>query len=135
MRMKNYLGSCLCKKVSFEVKGEFEKFFLCHCSHCRKETGSAHAANLFSGSAEFRWLSGEESVRTFHLPNTRFAKSFCVACGSALPTIKGKGLLLVPAGSLDSDVELKPQGHIFVGSKANWDEGFELVPKFEELPG
>jgi hypothetical protein len=40
-------GSCLCGAVSFEVSGAFDSFFLCHCSRCRKDTGSAHAANLF----------------------------------------------------------------------------------------
>jgi hypothetical protein len=43
-------------------------------------------------------------------------------------------VLLLPAGSLDSDVELKPDAHIFFGSKANWDRDLELVAKFEDVP-
>ena len=35
-------GSCLCGKVTFEIEGNFEQFFLCHCERCRKDTGSAH---------------------------------------------------------------------------------------------
>lgn len=132
--MHKYQGSCLCRKVTFEVIGEFTGFFLCHCSRCRKETGSAHGANLFSKSAEFRWLSGKDHVKVYRLENTRFAKSFCEACGSALPTTGEKGRLVVPAGSLDCEVDLKPTAHIFVGSKANWDSDFENVTKFDELP-
>lgn len=131
--MKKYSGSCLCKKVAFEIQGEFNGFFLCHCSRCRKETGSAHAANLFSKTAKFQWIAGSESVKVFQLANTRFAKTFCVECGSALPTID-RERILVPAGSLDDDVEVKPNAHIFVGSKANWDKDFEFVPRFEKLP-
>lgn len=131
--MKQYSGSCLCKKVTFEVIGEFNGFFLCHCSRCRKETGSAHAANLFSKTAEFQWIGGRESVRTFRLSNTRFARTFCESCGSALPTVES-GRIVVPAGSLDCDVDVKPNAHIFMGSKSNWDDGFELVAKFEDLP-
>ena len=53
-------GSCLCGAVRFEVTGAFESFFLCHCSRCRKDTGSAHGANLFSSTAKLAWLKGED---------------------------------------------------------------------------
>jgi hypothetical protein len=131
--MQKYSGSCLCKKVVFEILGEPQRFFLCHCSRCRKETGSAHAANLFFKDAEFQWLAGKENVKTFRLPDTRFAKSFCVECGSALPTFKD-GVALVPAGSLDCDINLSPNAHIFMGSKANWDKDFEFLPRMESFP-
>jgi hypothetical protein len=130
-----YSGSCLCGEVTFEIEGEFENFFLCHCERCRKDTGSAHAANLFSTSAELRWLSGEEKTRTFNFQSDGHIKSFCVNCGSALPNIQMDGkLLVVPAGSIDSDINIKPQGHIFYGNRANWDAELEKVPKFDKLP-
>ncbi len=132
--MQKYLGSCLCNQVSFEVVGEFEKFFFCHCSRCRKQTGTAHGANLFSQSAEVNWLAGEELVKLFKLPETRFEKSFCRECGSALPTVKaGKGIV-VPAGSLDCDIETRPDGHIHMGSRANWDSNLEKVASFDIYP-
>jgi hypothetical protein len=43
-------------------------------------------------------------------------------------------LLKVPAGSLDTDVPVRPDAHIFVASKANWDEGLEDVPTVARLP-
>ncbi|MFT6655758.1 MAG: hypothetical protein ACJAWI_002533, partial [Marinomonas primoryensis] len=57
-----HTGSCLCGAVKFELKGEFKKFFLCHCSRCRKTSGSAHCASLFAPGAALRWLSGEEKL-------------------------------------------------------------------------
>lgn len=52
-----------------------------------------------------------------------------------MPNIQKAGkLLVVPAGSIDSDINIKPQGHIYYKSKANWDTELEKVPKFEELP-
>lgn len=133
MKMKKYSGSCLCKKVAFEVIGEFTAFFFCHCSRCQKGSGSAHGANLFSQTAELSWISGKESVKTFRIEGTRFIKSFCETCGSGLPN-KNMDLLVVPAGSLDCDVDVKPNAHIFCGSKANWDQDLELVAKFENFP-
>jgi hypothetical protein len=53
-----YKGSCLCGEIIFEIIGEFESFFLCHCERCRKDTGSAHAANLFSSKTSRTYLLG-----------------------------------------------------------------------------
>lgn len=128
-------GSCLCGAVRFEIEGQFEQFFLCHCSHCRKDTGSAHAANLFSSTAQLRWLGGRDQVSHFNLAPTRHSRSFCAACGSALPFQDAAGgLLTVPAGSLDGDVGMRPQAHIFVSSKADWDDRLAELPVFATFP-
>lgn len=129
-------GSCLCGGITFEITGRFERFFLCHCSRCRKDTGSAHAANLFSTTAKITWLSGRNLVATYQLPSTRHQKSFCSICGSAVPSIQMDGALLaVPAGSLDSAVDKRPDAHICFDSRAGWDGQLESVPKIDGLPG
>lgn len=129
-------GSCLCGAVRFEVDGGFERFYLCHCGRCRKDSGSAHSANLFSTRAKVRWLSGEDKISHFRLPGTRHARSFCAACGSALPSVQMDGaLLVVPAGGLDGDVPLAPDAHLFVSTRANWDHALERVPALDGLPG
>jgi len=133
--MSKHLGSCLCGEVRFEVVGPFDGFFLCHCSRCRKDTGSAHAANLFSSTAKVRWLSGEAMVRTYQVPGTRHQRSFCSNCGSAAPRVQMDGaLLVVPAGSLDSPLELRPDAHIFVASRADWDRCLGDVPEVDSFP-
>jgi len=135
-RPNTHRGSCLCGEVRFEIFGDFEKFFLCHCKRCRKDTGSAHAANLFSSTAEIRWLSGRDKIKTYRVPDTRHEKSFCSECGSALPSVRmGGTFLVVPAGCLDSEIEIRPEAHIFLASRAGWDAHLEDVPGFYELPG
>lgn len=130
-----YLGSCLCENVKYEIKGKFDSFFLCHCKFCQKDTGSAHSANLFSTNSKLNWLSGKESVKTFILAKTRHVKSFCTICGSAVPSIQSKGeLIVVPAGSLDVPVEIRPNAHLFTASKAAWDEDLESLRSFKGLP-
>lgn len=132
---RKYNGSCLCGRITFEIFGNFERFFLCHCEYCRKDTGSAHAANLFSSTAKLKWLSGENNIKTFDFESSGHIKSFCLDCGSALPNIQMNGsLLVVPAGCLDTDISIVPQGHIFFSHKANWDDDLYKVQKFEELP-
>lgn len=130
-----YSGSCLCGEIRFEIDGEFERFYLCHCEYCRKDTGSAHAANLFSSSAALKWISGADKVKHFNLPSTRHSRSFCGTCGSALPMVQvGGKLIVVPAGSLDTDVPIKPDAHLFVASRAGWDDELEQVPGFDGFP-
>ncbi|MBR9926650.1 MAG: GFA family protein [Gammaproteobacteria bacterium] len=132
--MTDHIGSCLCGTVRFKVEGEFDSFYLCHCQHCQKDTGSAHAANLFSSSAKLIWQSGTDAVTCFALPGSRHNKSFCKLCGSALPNIQIAGLLVVPAGCLDTEITMLPTAHIFLSSKAAWDWELGEVPKFEGLP-
>jgi hypothetical protein len=129
-------GSCLCGAVRFQIAGAFEQFFLCHCSRCRKDSGSAHGANLFSTTARLTWLAGEDHVKTYRVPGTRHQKSFCIECGSALPRLQMEGaLLVVPAGSLDSPIAIRPQAHICCADRADWDTHLEDVPKRDGLPG
>ncbi len=130
-----YFGSCLCKAVKYKIEGKFDDFYLCHCKYCRKDSGSAHAANLFSNSASLVWMKGENNVKRFELGDTKHVKSFCSICGSALPNLQMNGsLLVVPAGSLDVNLDKKPDGHIFISNKANWDVDLEKVKKYTGLP-
>jgi hypothetical protein len=131
----SHSGSCLCGKVCFEIDGQFQSFFLCHCKYCQKDTGSAHAANLFSSSSKIIWNSGEQRVKTFQLPGTKHIKSFCSICGSALPSFQSElGAVVVPAGSLDTPLKRKPNAHLFMTSKASWEADLQAIPSFDELP-
>lgn len=129
-------GQCLCGKVKFRISGEFESFFLCHCSRCRKDSGSAHSANLFSSTAKLIWISGEANIKTFHLPGSLHMKSFCSDCGSALPIFQSEiGLIVVPAGSLDSRIDTLADAHIYYSSRANWDNDLASIKRIDGLPG
>lgn len=128
-------GSCQCDAVRFEIVGNFDGFMLCHCSRCRKDTGSAHAANLFASSAQITWRCGQDKVRQYQVPGTRHAKAFCSGCGSALPSLQMDGtVLVVPAGSLDSEIAIRPSAHICCDARATWDDGLEMLPKLPGLP-
>jgi hypothetical protein len=122
--------------VRFQISGAFEGFFLCHCKRCRKDTGPAHAANLVSSTATVSWVSGHESIRTYRVPETRHERSFCVECGSALPSVQMNGaLLVVPAGSVDTAIDIRPSAHICFASRAEWDTLLEDIPHLDGLPG
>ena len=115
-------GSCLCGAVKYQVTGEAKRFYHCHCSRCRKATGTGHASNLFMQPGTLEWLGGEERVRTFKVPEAlRFANNFCTTCGSRLPrSSPDMGFVVIPAGSLDVEPPIGPQARIFTGSRAQW---------------
>jgi hypothetical protein len=105
---------------------------MCHCSLCRKVSGVASNAIIVVPETDFEWLSGEELRRVFKRP-TGWQTTFCATCGSPLPqTLRGAAAYWVPAGLLDDDPGLRIAGHIFVGSKASWDEIAGDAPRFEE---
>jgi hypothetical protein len=84
-------GRCLCERVAYAIKGHLGIFQYCHCSRCRKFTGSAFAANLLVAPADFRWIAGEEFVGRYELEEAKhFATSFCTHCGSSLPWLESK---------------------------------------------
>lgn len=127
-------GSCLCGAIRFEITPPSTAFRYCHCSRCQKVTGAAHAANLFLPQSQFKWLAGESLARHFDLPGAkRFAVSFCTQCGTRVPhKIAGTENMLIPAGVLDAEPDLKPEGSIFWASKAPWYVETPDLPKFEE---
>lgn len=129
-------GSCLCGSVRFALRPPFSAFRYCHCSRCRKASGSAHAANLLVPRAGFEWLQGEASVRRYDLPDAeRFSVWFCVTCGSRTPhQIRTRDDMLVPAGLLDADPQLLPQNNIFWDSKAPWYVEPAQMPRHSEYP-
>ncbi|MCW9027946.1 MAG: GFA family protein [Kangiella sp.] len=115
-------GSCLCGEVQFDISDNFESFYLCHCSRCRKATGTVHGANLFNTKATLNWLQGKQLVKRYNLPDTRFTKSFCSECGSPVPTEIGDKIAIVPAGSLNSSPNINPTAHIFCDDRASWED-------------
>jgi hypothetical protein len=130
-------GSCLCGKVAYEITGAPVRMMYCHCSRCRRGRSAAHAANLFYMLEGFRFTRGESQVVEYRVPEAQhFATAFCGDCGSATARVsRERGIVVVPAGSLDSDPLTQPAGHIFVGSKANWFDITDNVRQFEMMPG
>lgn len=123
-------GSCLCGRVRYEVAGELSDVEYCHCSQCRKSSGSAFAVNGAVSSAEFRFVVGAASVTEYESSPGVF-RCFCRHCGSPLIKRMARrpetvGLRL---GTLDTDPGARPERHIHVASKAPWVEIADDLPQ------
>jgi len=128
-------GGCLCGTVRFSLNNEFAKFYLCHCSQCRKITGSSNAANLFTAPQNIEWLSGQASMKRFDYPGRDFTSVFCTECGSGLPYLSKSGKsLIVPAGSLNDEPNIAPQANIFWLERTAWFEPGVSAEHFDGFP-
>ena len=129
-------GSCLCGGVRFEFTRAAGPFELCHCTRCRKVTGSAFFAGLYVRVEDFRLVEGKELITTYQAPILReppaYRVSFCSRCGSPVPNPDGSSRLLeIPAGLLDDDPAMKPDKHIFVELKSPWFEITDHLPQYD----
>lgn len=116
-------GECNCGAVKFDIDMELSQVFMCHCSICRRSTGSNGIAVLVIPNEKLRWVQGREHVATWKKPGTEWQTWFCRICGSPVPGENNATTMFVPAGSITSGGDaLKVAHHVWVGSKAVWDE-------------
>jgi hypothetical protein len=129
-------GSCVCGAVAFAIEGPYAGFNYCHCTRCRKKSGSAHAVNIFVPPAQFSWTRGEEVVRRYDLPSAAaWCSGFCTMCGSAAPWLTRNGTMyIVPAGALDDDPGEKPRRNIHFASRPPWYMPASALDTFDEAP-
>jgi len=126
-------GSCLCGGVRFEVELPFRRANVCHCSRCRKGSGSIGHVQGRVPRERFRLLAGEELVASFR-PKDGKVKAFCTVCGSSLfggDWPDGEEVS-VRFGVLDGDPEIRPEYHTFVADIPAWDRvADDGLPRYE----
>lgn len=116
-------GECNCGAVAFEISCDLSDIFVCHCSICRRFTGSNGIAVVVVVNDAFRWIRGYERITTWKKPNADWHSWFCRICGSPLPAPNDESRMFVPVGLIIQGGEnLRVAHHVWVGSKADWDE-------------
>jgi hypothetical protein len=126
-------GSCLCGSFSFAIAGPVRFLKNCHCSRCRKMSGSTFATYARAWTKDLRILSGADELTLYErCPGNVIA--FCKRCGSLVPyPPEGSAQVEFGAGLLDDDPGVGVEYHIYVGSRAPWCEIEDGLPQFEEL--
>lgn len=126
-------GSCSCGKVSYKISGKLQNASSCHCSMCRKVSGSQSSAIAQFPGSTLTWLGGKGFL-THYKSSDDMGTYFCSICGSPLAATYQGETLLVTLGSIDGDPGIKVESHIFMGSKAAWETTPEEVKIFTEFP-
>jgi hypothetical protein len=130
--MHSYFGSCLCGAVKLEIAGGIASIIHCHCSRCRKSSGTAFATNGFIATHGLRILAGEQGIRYYEIAPGR-RRHFCATCASPLYSSNADdaGRLRLRLGILDSDISERPLSHNFVSSRASWEELDAELPCYD----
>jgi len=129
--MKTISGRCLCGAVHFEVNDNFRYSGYCHCSDCRRFSGSASSAMAGIPHEEFKILQGAEAIKRY-VKSENTVLAFCQQCGSSLYAEKPqRGMLHLRLGVLNEAPYLRPQFHSYVGSKAEWDTIGDGLAQYE----
>ena len=126
-------GSCLCRRVTYEITGELTDVLNCHCSMCRKLHAAAFRTRARVETKDWKTLTGEELIK-FYESSPGERKGFCSECGSSLLTkFDAKpDVIGFPLGTLDTDPGVKATRHIFVGSKAPWFDITDTLPQHDK---
>ena len=122
-------GSCLCGALRYAVADEFRYALNCHCSNCRRATGSAFKPFAGIERGKLRLVSGDPLI----FGDAKAHDAHCPRCGSLLYSIVRDGAFAhVTMGTLIDDPAIHPSAHIFVGSKAPWFTIADGLPQYEE---
>lgn len=128
-----YKGSCLCGSIQFSLTGSVSDIIHCHCSLCRKASGSAFATNGFIDAKDLTLIDRDNSL-TYYESTTGKRKYFCQTCGAPIYSSNAQSPMRyrLRLGSVDSDIAERPSSHNFVTSKANWDNLDAVLPRYEK---
>lgn len=130
----NMNGKCLCGNVEFSISGDLPQLYQCHCSLCRKLSGSSSDTATFLDKEQFAWIKGQSMINCYRT-ETGYRSDFCSKCGSNVPHLMDNGRQYwIPAGLLDDAEGSYVAAHLFVDSKASWDSICDSGEQFEEMP-
>ncbi len=131
---KPFTGQCLCGQIQYQVEMIEPKMGHCHCRMCRKFHGAAFATFGEAKVKDFKWLKGENMLKSYKADNGTIRK-FCVSCGSSMvfvPSNDTGELIEFSLGTLDSEIDVKPDAHIFTQFKSCWYEIKDSLPQFKQ---
>jgi hypothetical protein len=77
MEMQSYSGSCHCGRVRYEIKSDLSTVIECNCSICSR---SGYLLSFVPGD-NFKLLSGEDSLTSYHFNKMKIDHKFCENCG------------------------------------------------------
>lgn len=124
-------GRCLCGKVHFEIDGRLGETAFCHCTSCRRASGSAFAVNAPVRADRVTWRSGRESITEYESSPGKL-RAFCRVCGSPIYARRPSepAWLSIRLGLFDQDPQVRPRAHFNVGEKAPWFTPTDDLPQY-----
>jgi hypothetical protein len=124
-------GGCLCGAIRYQVAGEPVRTSICHCTQCRRQTGSALPAFAIFPERAFRL---ERGVPAGFAASARAVRQFCPSCGSPLFWREHGGAEVeIFLGSFDEPASLPaPSRQIWTVHRLAWVATVAGIPAWPE---
>jgi hypothetical protein len=114
-------GACLCETVVFEISVTPTRYYRCHCSLCRKQSGTGYNLATIVKESDFSWVSGESQIASWRKP-TGYRNDFCASCGSTVPNrLRGRPYIWLPVGLLSEPADMQCTGDYCTDDAMPWD--------------
>lgn len=127
-------GSCLCGSVTFEYTGDVGAAAYCHCTDCRKTTGSAFNISIGLDTDQFKITKGTAKAFTKTADSGQsITRHFCGDCGAPLYTSSPahRDKVYIKAGALDDPSAVRPAYQSWTRSRVSWSKIDDDLPGFE----
>jgi hypothetical protein len=116
-------GGCLCGAVRYSITGEVGPAGYCHCTDCRRVTGSAFNISAPVRIADFELTGGALGSHSHAAESgTILTRYFCAACGSPIygGSPRHPEIIYVRAGSFDDPGVIRPDRQSWTRSRVEW---------------
>ncbi|MGI3165907.1 GFA family protein [Pseudooceanicola sp. 200-1SW] len=129
-------GGCQCGAVRYRVTGAPVTFYLCHCSRCQRQSGSAFGESLQLRPEDLVIDEGALQARAVTGGSGRSGEiRFCPACGTRIThRVEGSPVVVLKPGTLDAPGWLRPAGEIFIEERQPWLAALPGVAQYEGAP-
>ena len=132
----NRIGRCICGQVKYSVSGPVLQVVACHCTLCRRMSGSAFSSYVVVKEQDFSVDHGKEGLTSYEVTD-RTTRHFCAKCGTPVfnlnPTMYA-GLAMLYLGTLEGHEDNAPRINIFCESKLPSVTTNEQSKSFPQTP-
>ena len=127
-------GSCLCGSIAFEISVDILRAYQCHCSLCKKQSGSSSNSATLVEQSCFRLIKGHSFIKSW-VKESGFRSDFCSHCGSPVPNpVRDLGLVWIPLGLLPINVQPQEVVHLCTSTLSSWHLVADHSKQYEALP-
>ena len=129
-------GGCYCGEVGYEISGELQACFQCHCRECQYITGGNPNAVMVFSQEDFKFSKGNPSVFARSDLDTPVNRYFCKTCGTAIGSISPSRpeSFIVKIGTLDDPGVFVPKFAIFTCDIQDFHHIPEGLQSFDKRP-
>ncbi|MBS9721696.1 GFA family protein [Tianweitania sp. BSSL-BM11] len=127
--MSHHTASCRCGAIRFEAHSDPVFSGYCHCTDCRRATGSPVAAFVGFNTQDSRFI-GKAPATFGKAPVTR---SFCADCGAPIAYADARlpDRVFIMLGAMDAPNDYPPTMHSYAGNALSFFHLDDDLPRLE----